>query len=192
MFVLVPTLTRWLGPAPGTLAVFALYWFGFCLPLGFVFQRPGQRRGLLSLKVGEQRWVPWSVLALVSLLAVAAWFEWPRPTPWAAITWALPLAVVNGFAEEFYWRGAFVTQAGGRRGLQVWGVVLFTAWHIPLVFAHGVSYHGPIVVVGGAAVVGAFWGLIAARTGRIGWTVVSHILTNAIVFVDLIATNFGN
>lgn len=190
MLVLVPLLTRWLGPAAGTLAAFGLYWFVFCLPLAFVFQAPGRRRAVLSMQLVGQRWVPWSVLLQVTALAIAAWFLWPRPVPPMAIAWALPLALINGFAEEFYWRGAFLTQAQGRRSVQVWGVVLFTLWHVSLLFAHGVDYHGPIVVVGGAALVGTFWGLIAARTGAIGWTILSHILTNAIVFVDIIAKNF--
>lgn len=192
MLVLVPLLTRWLGPALGTLAVFGVYWFGFCLPLGLVFQTPRQRRQVLSMKLSDQRWVPGAVLLQVSALAIAAWFLWPRPTPVMAIFWAVPLALVNGFAEEFYWRGAFLAQAQGRRSVQAWGVALFTLWHVSLLFAHDVAYHGPIVVVGGAAVVGTFWGLIAARTGAIGWTVLSHVLTNAIVFVDLIAKNFSD
>jgi hypothetical protein len=35
MFLLVPWLTRTMGPAAGYLTVFCIYWFGFCLPLGF-------------------------------------------------------------------------------------------------------------------------------------------------------------
>jgi hypothetical protein len=61
MFLLVPWLARTMGPAAGHLTVSCIYWFGFCLPLGFFFQSKSTSKRL-RLTVSEARWVPWAVI----------------------------------------------------------------------------------------------------------------------------------
>ncbi|WP_162006755.1 CPBP family intramembrane glutamic endopeptidase [Roseimaritima sediminicola] len=186
----MPLCTRLLGPGPGILAVFLLYWFGFCLPVGWWFQPDGQWRSRLSLQTRGRRWVPWSVGGLALVLGAAALVQWPRPVPPAALLWALPLACLNGFCEEFFWRGAYLAQRTDSNRLAWWGVGLFTLWHVPLLWAEGGSYHGPYVMVGGPLLLGMLWMRIALSTRRIGWSVLSHVTTNALVFVDLISKNY--
>ena len=191
MCVLVPWLTRVLGPARGYIAVFCLYWFFFCLPAGWYFQRGVRWRDRLSLKVGAARWVPWVVALQVLAVAISSWFMRPEHVPLVAVAMAAAMALVNGFCEEFFWRGAYLEQGGDDLRFQVLGVVLFTGWHVPLAFAHGITYPGGVLpLVGGALGLGAFWMAIALRTGRIGWPILSHILTNCAAFIALAALNF--
>ena len=191
MLGLVPWLTRTLGPTIGYVSVFLLYWFLFCLPMGFIAQGTKRARASLSFEIGPHVWVPWAVGAQVALIAAASWVLLSGPVPIVAIVAALVFAVVNGFLEEFYWRGAFLAQGRGVVWFQAVGVALFTLWHVPLALAHGVVYEGgPAALIGGALGLGLFWSFIANKTGYIGWPIVSHILTNFAGFVGLITTNF--
>lgn len=190
MFWLVPYLTGWLGPTKGALAIFCLYWFGFCLPLGIVFQGRNVRRHL-SLETGDARWVPWIVVAQVGLVVTASWFLLPDRIPPVAVVCAVGFGLLNGFLEEFFWRGSYLEQGSGRPAYQALGVALFTLWHVPLIFAQGVEYDGgPAALVFGAFGLGVFWAIIANRTNRIGWPILSHMATNAATFVGLFAVNF--
>ena len=191
MCVLVPWLTRTLGPARGYIAVFCIYWFCFCLPAGWYFQRDVDWWDRFSLKVGAARWVPWAVVLQVLAVAVSSWFMRPEHISVIAIVMAIAMALVNGFCEEFFWRGAFLEQGRGDKAFQALGVALFTGWHVPLAFAHGISYPGGVLpLIGGAMGLGAFWIIIAMRTSRIGWPIVSHILTNCAAFIALVSLNF--
>ncbi len=190
MLAIVPWLTRALGPAPGYLAVFCLYWLFFCLPMGWYFQRRGNGQRILSLALGDERWVPWAVALQVGVIAISSWIMLPDQVRVLAIMLAVLFGLANGFFEEYFWRGAFLAQGRDDARFQALGVGLFTAWHIPLALAHGVTYPaGAPALIGGVLGLGAFWAAIAFRTKRIGWPIVSHILTNAIAFVGLISLN---
>ena len=190
MFVLVPWLTRALGPLPGYLASFGVYWLCFCLPAGWWFTRPGHRLKLFDLSVGKDRWVPWVVAAQVGIVALASWIMAPDHIPALVVPAALMFALVNGVLEEFFWRGAYLEQGRGDLRFQLLGVGLFTAWHVPLVFANGIIYPGGgAALVGGALGMGLFWSFIAARRDRIGWPALSHVLTNAAAFIGFFALN---
>lgn len=159
--------------------------------MGWSFRRRERWHRVLSLEVGGERWVPWAVTLQVSVIAISSWYMMPDRVPTLAVILAILFGLVNGFFEEFFWRGAFLEQGRGEVLFQVLGVGLFTFWHVPLAFAHGVTYPGgTLALVGGAMGMGAFWSVIAFRTDRIGWPIVSHVLTNAIVFVGLISLNF--
>lgn len=191
MFAMVPWLTRALSPAHGYLAVFCLYWICFCLPAGWYFQRRERLRDTFSLTVGKDRWIPWAVALQISVVAIASWTLLPDQVPAIAIALALLFGLVNGTLEEFFWRGAYLSQGRGDARFQLLGVGLFTLWHVPLALAHGVTYQGgSLALIGGALGLGLFWSFIAYRTNHIGWPVVSHALTNAIAFIGLIAANF--
>jgi len=191
MFLIVPLLTSHLGSIWGSFTVFLIYWFFFCLPLGWFFQRNGAVRRNLSLALGGANWVPWAVAAQITLIAVASWFMLPENVPLIAMILAFTFGTLNGFLEEFFWRGAFLEQGRGNMSFQLLGVGLFTLWHVPLVLAHGVHYEGgPAALIGGALFLGIFWFWIANRTDRIGWSVVAHMFTNVIAFVGHITVNF--
>lgn len=189
--VAIQILTRALEPWRGLLIFFLMYWFGFCLPLGAYFLRHGAMERVFSLNVGAARWVPYAVLAQVLLVAGASWFLAPPKTTVFVVLAAGPFAILNGFCEEVFWRGAFVTQARGRAGFAALGLALFTLWHIPLAAAQGVVYEGgPLALIGGAFGLGAFWMLIAWRTQSVGWPILAHMATNTATFSGLFAANF--
>lgn len=191
MFLLVPWLTRTMGPSAGFLTVLCIYWFGFCLPLGFFFQGKGASRRL-SLSVGEAHCVPWAVAFQGCLITIVSRYLLPNNVVWIVVALAVLFGAVNGFLEEFFWRGAYLEQGRGMPRFQALGVVLFGLWHVPLTLAHGVTYEGgAFTLVGGAFAFGVFWSVIAYQTGRIGWTIISHVLTNIVTFVGLIAVNFA-
>lgn len=191
MWVLVPWLTERLGPSRGFFVIFCLYWFAFCLPLGLAFQGVRKARAHLSYDLAGNGWVPWVVALQTGIVAVGSWLLLPDHVPLLVIPIALFCGLINGFSEEFFWRGAYLAQGRGLRWFQITGVVLFTLWHVPLVFAHGIVYEGgPMALIGGAGVLGILWSIIANRTGCIGWTIVSHMLTNMAVFIGFFTTNF--
>lgn len=191
MFWLVPELTKRLGPAHGYLAVFRIYWFAFCLPMGLIFQSRRSLRTRFGLAVGQYHWVPWLAVGLVVLIGVVSIAKLPPGVTAVVVGIAFAAAAINGVLEEFFWRGAWLEQSVGRWPFQALGWVLFVAWHVPLTFAHGVLLEGgPLAMVAGAAFLGAVWAVIAWRTKRIGWAMISHMGVNAFTFIGLVATNF--
>ncbi|MCP5084478.1 MAG: CPBP family intramembrane metalloprotease [Alphaproteobacteria bacterium] len=188
MSLLVPWLTRTLGPLHGYLTCFAVYWLCFCLPAGWWFIRPGHSLKLFDLSVGKDRWVPWVIAAQIGIVALSTWIMVPNHIPAFVVPAAMAFGLVNGVLEEFFWRGAYLEQGRGDAAFQLLGVGLFTAWHVPLIFAHGITYPGGAgALVGGALGMGLFWSFIAARRKSIGWPVVSHVLTNMVAFIGFFA-----
>ena len=191
MFVLVPWLMTDLGPRIGFLSVFCIYWFLFCLPMGLVFQGVGNAKGRLSFALGKHNWVPKAVLVQTGIVMAAAWIVLPESIPWVSIPIAIAFGLVNGFSEEFFWRGAYLAEGRGVLWFQTLGVVLFGLWHIPIAFAPGITYEGgPVALLSGALALGVFWSVIANKTGSTGWNTVSHIMTNIMTAVGFMATNF--
>jgi membrane protease YdiL (CAAX protease family) len=105
--------------------------------------------------------------------ALAAWGVTRGNLP--LVLWFMTL--VNGPAEEMYWRGFVLREVGGLR--PGFGPILLVA----LFYA---SYHGltvhllvgalPVAVLFMAAVVaaGLFWGWLRARTGSLWPALISH------------------
>lgn len=70
------------------------------------------------------------------------------------------------------------------------GWVLFTAWHAPLLLAHGVAFDGGgLALIGGAAALGLLWSAIAWRTGSVFWVSLAHVLTNILTLWVLFEQN---
>ncbi len=95
-------------------------------------------------------------------------------TPLWAI--ALLLFCVTGPSEEIYWRG-FLQQALADR-LGRWGgwaaaTALYAAVHV---------WSFNFMLVGAAAVAGAFWGAMYARCGCLAPVIVSHAIWSTVIF----------
>jgi membrane protease YdiL (CAAX protease family) len=170
---------RRLGPDRGYVAVFAVYWAGWCvaIPLALlgprrlwsVATRPGRDPsplGLGALAVGP-------VGGMARGAAAARRGAEPRLMASAAAVGAL-----NGALEELLWRGLYVELFAGdaRRGC-VWPAVWFAAWHVAPFRLH--APERPIAFIAGAALLGLAWGAVAQRTGAIRWTIAAHALTDA-------------
>jgi hypothetical protein len=86
------------------------------------------------------------------------------------------LFCVTGPCEEIYWRG-FLQQALADR-LGRWGgwaaaTAVYAAVHV---------WSFNFMLVGAAAVAGAFWGAMYARFGRLAPVIVSHALWSTVIF----------
>ena len=189
LFVLVPLLTGW-DARLGYLAVLAIYWIGFCVPVIHWHVRPVAE--LLSERL---RWRDWWVppLLLAQVLAVALLAFVPNTTHLTTQGAMLAglVGVVNAPLEELAWRGGFMRRFADRPRLGFWlGWALFTAWHVPLGLSAGIVFEGGwVALVGGAAVLGLLWSWIAWRTGSVFYVTIAHALTNAVTFWVLFNRN---
>ncbi len=86
------------------------------------------------------------------------------------------LLLVTGPAEEIYWRG-FLQRNLMRRHGPVAGWLLAT-----VVYAGVHVWSMNLMLVGAAAVAGAFWGWLYLRWGRLAPVIVSHALWSAFIF----------
>lgn len=124
-------------------------------------------------------------------MAAANYALWSAHVTVGAICLAGAAALIKGFSEEFFWRGAYLELGRGNLVFQSLGVLLFGLWHVPLMFAQGVDYQGgSAALVFGAWALGAFWAVVASRTDGIGWPIVAHIVSNIFAFTGVIALNF--
>ncbi len=171
--------------------VMAVYWLGFCLPLGLWFTGArGGGRGLWHLRRSGADWVPWAALGPVALVLALMLLDPPAGVTLTVVALAVTLGALNGTVEELYWRGAWLSVAGDDLRLFALGWVLFTAWHLPLLLAVGVTQPGGAApLVGGAAVLGLVWAALAWHTRGIGWSVLSHAGLNMVVFHAVLAAN---
>jgi membrane protease YdiL (CAAX protease family) len=91
-------------------------------------------------------------------------------------TIAVLLFCVTGPSEEIYWRG-FLQQALmdrlGRWGGWAAATALYAGVHI---------WSFNFMLVGAAAVAGAFWGALYARCGRLAPVIVSHSIWSTVIF----------
>jgi membrane protease YdiL (CAAX protease family) len=97
-------------------------------------------------------------------------------------------AILNGFLEELFWRGALVPdpQPAAAAG----AVLLFTAWHTALLFAHGITLTGGAFgLLLGAAFLGTIWMAARIHTGTVGLAALSHAGVNLFGFIMLAAEN---
>ncbi len=94
--------------------------------------------------------------------------------PWAAIV--VLLACVTGPGEEIFWRGYLQHRLMARFGR-------WQGWALATAVYAGVHVSSlNFMLVGAAAVAGAFWGAMYARSGRLAPVIVSHSLWSAVIF----------
>lgn len=191
--IAVPVLTPLVPPVWAYHGVLAAYWLGFCLPVLVVFVPPARRAALASLALAglARRIVPAIVVVQVVAVGVGALVPVLGTLSLGALGAATLVALINGTLEEAAWRGAYLETFAQRPVLGfVTSVVLFTLWHVPLALVAGVDFPGgAVMLVGGAAGLGLIWTAIAWRTGRIGWVIIAHVLTNLLAFSALNAHN---
>jgi membrane protease YdiL (CAAX protease family) len=131
------------------------------------------------------------VVAAVIFAGTYATLTLPDEVPWQVFLLAPIFGLINGTAEEVYWRGAYLKLA--KKNAPVWlvGLICFTVWHLAFIIpGEMVFVGGPIALIAGAFGAGVFWMWVVWQTNRIGWTIVSHILFNTFVFIELFAQNF--
>jgi len=182
-----------LGPKWGYVTGFALYWI--CAIL-VSFQLGGFKSHkwnmLFSIKKGEASPVI-SAAAFVPVLGVFFVSFMPnisKLTVSAGLLLVL-MAVINGFVEEFFWRGMYLLEF---KKSVVIGLVaaplLFAAYHIALRYIKGITYQGGFfALVGGAYIMGLLWSWVSRKTGTILPVTIAHILVNIFAFTGLFVEN---
>ena len=179
--------TRVLPPFWGYGAALAFYWFGVLLPL--IVWRNGFQKTRFALTT-PGKWLtalnlfPILVIAGVAISALSQ-------TPLAVHVLAAVgvAAILNGTLEEVFWRGTLLQDDAGSTE-QIGQIVLFTGWHIALLFAAGIVLTGgPLALFGGAALGGALWTLARMQTGAIGFCILCHIGLNLFAFTELATKN---
>lgn len=97
-------------------------------------------------------------------------------------------AIVNGFLEELFWRGALVPDPSPPEAAVA--VLLFTLWHMALLAAQGINLTGgPATLLLGAAFLGTIWMAARLHTGSVGLSALSHAGVNLFAFIILSADN---
>jgi hypothetical protein len=137
-------------------------------------------------------WIPVTAIALPAIVFFSAGtIHWMRGEAYLLVL-AIGCALINGPLEELAWRRTFRASSGGRLSFEILGLFLFTLWHVPFYFSHGVSFdHGAIGLIGGALFLGAIWLLMTRANDSVGWPIVSHSLVNIAGFIPLFVANFN-
>ncbi len=190
MAFVVPMVSTRFEPLIAYVSILAVYWTGFCLPVAVIFGREG--RSISLTPKGVPLWAPVLALGLPVLVAFGAGL-FTLETPQASlIAIAVSVALINGPLEELAWRRTFRANSGDRLSFELLGLLLFAAWHLPLLLTRGVDFdHGALGLVGGAALMGGVWVLMTRATNSVGWPMISHTLVNMAAFVPHFQQNFA-
>lgn len=184
LFWLVPWLTAWDARA-GYLFSLTFYWLFFCLPVIGLHALPGNDGQLFSEKMPWREWgmIP-LLLAQIGVVAILTFVPNTAHLTSGGMWLAILFATINGPLEEIAWRGGFLGAFRNRPNLGFWLASLFyTAWHVPLLASVNVEFDGgPAMLLGGAAMLGLFWGWVVWRTGSVFYVSIAHGLTNIFLF----------
>lgn len=190
MMVFIPVITREMRPMSGFLSVFLAYWVCFCLPVALYFGR-----GPIPMRLGFARvpvWVPVLAIALPVMVFFGAKTSIWLGSEAALLAIAVGCALINGPLEELAWRRPFRANSDGKLSFELFGLFLFSLWHVPLYLSHGVTFdHDAIGLIGGAVILGFVWMMMTRASNALGWPMLSHACVNCAGFVGLFAGNFG-
>lgn len=109
-----------------------------------------------------------------------------------AISIAAIYAIANSIIEELFWRYTFNKNFRKNFILAfLLPATIFSSWHIALLFANGMSYHGgALALVGGASFMGFLWGFVYYKTQNIRVVIAAHMFSNFFAFSQLIHQNW--
>jgi membrane protease YdiL (CAAX protease family) len=183
-------LTGLFSPLVGFGLGLCLYW-GLLAVLIFTTTTVEQRSVLLVARSPGRRITALLVVPVIGfgLIGMAA-LGTGVPT-WLLVVIALG-AIVNGLAEELFWRGALLPDVLPDNRSVILALSLFTLWHLALLAARGVTFPGgPIVLIAGAGALGAVWMASRLQTGTLGAGVLSHGGVSLFALTHLAAENLG-
>jgi hypothetical protein len=194
-FLLVPSTglvfshaSRRCGRERGYLLGFFFYWLFWCLAVpGTVLGGKGLSDLLIdgvSLFAGENRAAA-GLFVMITLVTVFMYGRGFLRGPFRLIVIAIPIAVLNGFAEELLWRGFYVGSFPHDFRLAVlYPAIGFALWHLSplLVFSQG-SKPGFVL---STFLLGLAYGWIAFETGSAKWTAISHSLNGILALSGMI------
>lgn len=188
--VVVPAISNAAGFLFGYVGVLAIYWVFFCIPVAVKY---AGRRSSVSYSLKD---TPILVIVLALALPVAVFFAAGTASALsgnlAIVMLAVVVGLIKGPLEELAWRRAYRANSNDSPWFELFGVCMFTLWHIPLLLHHGVTYDfGVVGLVGGVFFMGLIWSLLTRATGSVGWPMISHALVNIAAFIPFFAMNAG-
>lgn len=112
------------------------------------------------------------------------------PVPLAVFIAISCAAIVNGTAEELFWRRAILPNPGPCRKRGRGGVVHRMA-SVSVDGSRDHDHRRRGALLAGAAMLGAIWMATMLRTGTVGTGVLSHTAVDSFAFTELVARNLG-
>lgn len=172
-------------PLAGYVLGLCLYWLLLCLAVLSATTR-AERAQLLTTRTAGLVITALCIIPVL-VLGVAGMAALDRLPALMLVGIALA-AIVNGFLEELFWRGALVPDPSARAAAVA--VLLFTLWHVALLAAQGITLTGgPVVLLLGAAFLGTIWMAARLHTGSVGLSALSHAGVNLFAFILFSADN---
>jgi membrane protease YdiL (CAAX protease family) len=189
MYALFTILVHWLGKDIGYLLGFTGYWLIFGLAIPALLAKRVNFGSLLNDRTPlftRQNWIAAMLWVVVTGVTLIMYGETFLAGPFSLILIALPLATLNGFCEEIFWRGMFVKVFPDNSWLGiVYPAIGFAIWHfIPQSVFPADNVYGFVV---STLLLGLVYGFIAYRTGSAKWTAFSHSLNGYIALSGMIA-----
>ena len=184
-WVLFRLLTTALQPFAGYVLGLCLYWLFLGVTVLYA-TTPAERAHLLTARTAGLLITALCILPVLvlGLAGMAALHRLPS-LMLAGIALA---AIVNGFLEELFWRGALVPDPSPPEAAVA--VLLFTLWHVALLAAQGITLTGgPATLLLGAAFLGTIWMAARLHTGSVGLSALSHAGVNLFAFILFSADN---
>lgn len=172
-------------PLAGYVLGLCIYWLFLAITVFFA-TTPADRSRLLTAR--SAAW-PVTALCILPVLVLGV--------PGMAALHLLPVillpaiavaALVNGFLEELFWRGALVPAPSPPEAALA--VLIFALWHVALLAAQGITLTGgPATLLLGAAFLGSIWMTARLQTGSVGLSALSHAGVNLFAFILFVADN---
>jgi deazaflavin-dependent oxidoreductase (nitroreductase family) len=182
---------KWLGREAGYLIGFAFYWLVFGLAIPAVAAKGGLGELLTdrSPLFSRQNWVAAVLWVAVTGIALVMYGMGLISAPLNLILLSIPLATLNGFCEEIFWRGLYIRVFPRNPWLAVvYPAICFALWHfIPL---RVLPDETTLVFVFSTLFLGLAYGFIAYRTGSAKWTAISHSLNGILALSGSLALSF--
>jgi hypothetical protein len=188
MYTLFTVLVHWFGKDIGYLLSFTGYWLIFGLTIPTLLSGRVHFGSLLKDRTSlftRQNWMAASLWLIISAVTLIMYGEVFIAGSFLLILIALPLATLNGFCEEIFWRGIFVKAFPNNPWLGiVYPAVGFALWHfIPQSVFPADTGYGFIL---STLFLGLAYGTIAYRTGSAKWTAISNSLNGILALSGML------
>ncbi len=192
--VFFSNMVQWFGTDIGYLLGFACYWliFGVIVPAIWV----GRSNFASLLKdrsplFTRQNWMAACLWVIITGVALVMYGRVFLAGSISLILIAIPLATLNGFCEELFWRGLFVKTFPGNPWLgMVYPAGGFALWHfIPQSVFPAQNVFSFVL---STFFLGLAYGFIAYRTGSAKWTAISHSLNGILALSGMIGPSILN
>ena len=181
------TTTRVMPPLIGYLVGLAMYWIVFLVPL--IVWRGGFGRVVYTVTMPRMPLVFLNAVMIIAVGVAAAIALQSNPLSPIIFAFIFVAALLNGTLEEVFWRGTILNDDAKKSELMT-QLALFTAWHIALLFADGVTVTGGAFgLLGGAFIAGVLWTWTRMQTGSVGFGIIGHVGLNLVAFTELAAQN---